>query len=122
MRRLFLFLIAGAAGFAVDLGALSALISAGADPYSARAVSFLLAVVTTYLINATQTFRARDRIGIGSFLLYIAASLGGLATNLIVYVAAVANGLSPQIALAIASAAALTVNFFGYGKVFARRR
>lgn len=120
------FLVAGAAGFAVDSGLLLALsLGAGWAPLTARLVSFALALVATWLINRLWTFRtaAQDksarRIG-AEFLGYSAVQVTGGAANFAVYASIVAlTGVSPVqllVALAAGSATGLLINYLGARK------
>ncbi len=118
MKRVARFGLAGATGFAVDLGVLLLMLSLGAGPWLGRAVSFAVAVSVTYLINAAYTFEARERIGPRSFVLYVSASLGGLAVNAAIYAALVLAGLPPALALTGAGAGAMLFNYASYTRIF----
>lgn len=75
------FVVAGAVGFIVDAGVLYATLYAGAGWYAGRVVSFLAAVVVTWLINRRWTFGAHAAAPtMAEFLRYLSAmSLGALA-------------------------------------------
>ncbi len=115
-RQLPRFVLAGAVGFVVDAGVLYAALAAGLGYYSGRTVSFLVAVVITWLINRNWTFEARPtRPTLAEFGRYFAAmSLGG-AVNYATY--AIVVGLLPiaawlpLAAVAAGSIAGLGVNF-----------
>lgn len=115
-RQLPRFALAGTTGFVVDAGVLYAALAAGLDYYSGRAVSFFVAVVTTWLINRTWTFGAsRTRPTAAEFARYFAAmSLGG-AVNYVTYAIVVSllprAAWLPLAAVAAGSIAGLGVNF-----------
>jgi putative flippase GtrA len=118
VTRVARFGLAGGVGFALDFLVLLAMLQLGFGPWLGRAVSFAAAVVATYLLNARFTFSAADSIGPRSFVLYLAASLGGLALNVAIYAALVVAGLSPALALVCASAAAMVFNYASYSRIF----
>jgi putative flippase GtrA len=118
MSRAARFGAVGVAGFAVDFLVLAAALAAGLGPFAGRALSFFAAVFSTYLLNANFTFGAGDRIGPRTFALYLAASLGGLAANLLAYVLLVWAGAPALAALAVASLCGMTLNYLGYSRIF----
>jgi putative flippase GtrA len=115
-RETFLFGVAGTLGFAVDTAVLYALEGA-MGPFYARIVSFLAAVLTTWLVNRNLAFR--DRASAMSrqneFLSYLTLMLLGGAVNYGVYSALVL--WSPLVrehlvlGVAAGSLAGMTVNF-----------
>ena len=125
------FLVAGAAGFAVDYGMLLAFTGAlHWPPLMARVGSVALAISSTWLINRMWTFRpaagetrardiAREALGYG------AVQLTGAAANFLIYASLVAilgsKPLNLLAALVAGSCAALAINYFGARRfVFAR--
>src|SRR3954453_12927669 len=125
--RLARFLVAGAVGFVVDVGILTGLVWLGADPRPGRLASFLAAMTVTWLINRSTTFG--DRVGtptFAEFLRYGAASAVAAIINLGVYMGLVTWGEPfrtwPVLAVTIATALSMAVNFWSYLKlVFAPR-
>jgi len=125
------FLVAGAIGFAVDSGLLLAFVhSLGWPPLQARAASFALALLATWLINRLWTFRAAaqdksaSRMG-AEFLSYGVVQATGGAANFAIYAAVVAlaghEPLPLLAALAAGSATGLAINYLGARKfVFTR--
>jgi len=113
----------GTVGFIVDGGVLQLLVWAGWGPIAARLVSFPAAVLATWLLNRTITFRDEGP-ALRSLGRYIVVSLGGAAVNFLVYttlvLASSAMAALPIIPLAIASIIALAFNFLG-SKHFAFR-
>lgn len=120
------FALAGGLGFLVDAGVLKALIWTGLDPRPARLVSFLAALATTWIVNRSAAFR--DRAGppsLAEFGRYAAASAAAGAVNLGVYFGLVTAvpvfAAWPVAALAVATAASMSLNFWSYFRlVFAR--
>jgi putative flippase GtrA len=111
------FVAVGAAGFLIEALLLHLLVTRSAwSPFTARAVSFPLAVVATFLLNRAWTFPGRARSSpFSAFGGYLTIQLIGAAINLLVYVAAIEafDGLRgwPVLALACGAAAALAFNF-----------
>lgn len=113
--RILSFGLVGVVGFFVDAAVL-ALFIGGLGPYGGRAVSFAAAVLTTWALNRSTTFR--DRAGglplaveLGRYAL--AMCLGG-AVNYGVYAGLVgafgAEGLVPFAALGAGSLSGMCVN------------
>ena len=61
IRQFLRFCIVGGVGFGIDAGVLSFLSSVGFDFYSARGISFMVAVTFTWIGNRQFTFRAEKR-------------------------------------------------------------
>lgn len=128
MRQFAFFCVSGGLAFLIDAGLTQAWVSfAGLDPWSARALSFPVAVTATWLFNRSITFRIAVGSGLlGEWLRYVGTQLLGLSLNLGVY--AVLVGLSstaarwPALAVAAGSIVGLFANFFGAKHVaFAQR-
>lgn len=115
-RQLVRFAIAGVVGFVVDAGVLYLALWMGLGYFAGRAVSFLCAVVTTWLINRTYTFHGhRERSIVAEFGHYLVAmALGGIV-NYAVYSAVVVSApkgaLTPLLAVAAGVAAGMSINF-----------
>ena len=110
------FCVVGALGFAADAGMLVLLMSHfGLGPVAARIFSIIFAVCITWAANRVWTFRSRDSARIAEWSRYAMTSAAGAAVNFTVYAALINTvpGIEPIFALAIASAVALAVNFFG---------
>ncbi|MEM9796764.1 MAG: GtrA family protein [Pseudomonadota bacterium] len=114
------FLLAGGLGFVVDAGVLALGLAIGLPAWAARIPSFLLAVVTTWLLNRRITFRSDTRPTLREFGRYLAAMSLGLGVNYAAYITFVALGLHPLLALAVASCAGIVVNYLGARKVLDR--
>lgn len=115
MQRLSRFIVVGAIGFIVDAAVLYAMLALSVDHFSGRLVSFLFAVVTTWLINRRYTFTPRDQSLLAEFGRYLVAMSGGAIVNFIAYSITMAllskSWLTPALAVGIGSLAGLTVNF-----------
>jgi putative flippase GtrA len=117
MRQFAWFCVSGTLAFAVDAGVLQLLLSfAGLDPYSARVLSFLCAVTTTWLFNRHITFPHGSGLAWPrEWLLYVSTQLGGAGLNYAVYAALVFFVPLvrdwPVLGVAAGSAAGLVLNF-----------
>lgn len=125
LRRGFWFAVAGVVGFAVDAGILQSLVWLGSDPLVARLGSFAAAIVATWLVNRRFAFgdRAKGSM-VWEFLRYLAASALAAIINLGVYTLLILWGdpfrSQPVLALVIATAVSMTVNFVSYLKLVFR--
>lgn len=115
-RELILFVLIGAAAFAVDVGVLYVLKSA-MGVYGGRAASFACAVIFTWLLNRRFTFGDRPSGGAppAEFVRYFSVMLVGGGINYLVYVVLVtaSDGVArqPVWGVAVGSGAGLLVNF-----------
>lgn len=116
MREFLLFAIAGLCGFVVDTAVLYALTEA-LGPFYARGVSFVAAVLATWLINRTFAFRERkSALSIKrEFVSYLVLMLAGGAVNYAVYSGLVISYPLVQkhliIGVAVGSIAGMLINF-----------
>jgi putative flippase GtrA len=109
----------GVAGFTVDAAVLHAMVDLfGLNPFTGRLVSFSVAVVTTWLLNRSFTFRHQTSHGpIRQAMLYAAVQGAGGLANIAAYSVAIAS--APQlrhmllIPLAMGSAVGLCLTFLG---------
>ena len=122
--RLLRFLGVGAFGFLVDAGMTLALVHIGVNPFAARILAILLALIATYLANRTVTFRADGRANAGEGARYGSVGLASSAVNYLVYSAALTllPSMPPAFALAIGSAVALAFSYLGYSRLVFRSR
>lgn len=117
MKQLSQFAFAGVIGFLVDAGVLT-IASPSLGPYYGRLLSFAAAVLTTWVINRSLTFRqSRGQKPVHRELaLYVLTTLGGGTINLAAYSVVVYwLGRSPLIlpaAVAFGSLAGMAVNFW----------
>lgn len=125
--RILPFAIAGAIGFCVDAGLL--LLAAPAmGPVAGRLVSFVAAVVTTWLINRNFAF-ADKASGHGKameFLRYFLAMLPGAAVNWLAYGIVVAvlsdSAIGLVLAVAAGSLAGMATNLVAADTLVFRKR
>ena len=121
-RQFFLFCVVGTAGFLVDVAVLYALVQ-WLGWYGARGLSFLAAVVTTWLLNRRFTFGASRsaqpvaplRTTSAEFLTYLVSMLAGAAVNYAAFVAVTLVLRGPwvgMVGVAAGSIAGLSVNYF----------
>ncbi|MBL0925769.1 MAG: GtrA family protein [Sphingomonadaceae bacterium] len=119
IRSFIRFAITGAAGFAVDAATLSLLLATtGLGPYFSRALSFPVALGITWYLNRIWTFERTDQARLPQSARYVMVQLLGAAFNFAIFALCISIGPPvfgrfPIIALAIASAAAMILNFVG---------
>lgn len=128
-RRLPGFVLVGAIGFVIDAGILTVLMTGfGFDHYSARAISFTVAVTATWYMNRRWVFE-RNAVPMSGreYTSYLIVQVIGAVINLSVFVAVIE--LVPELAripvipLAIGAAAALLFNFSASSRfVFSKPR
>ncbi|HYD32889.1 MAG TPA: GtrA family protein [Azospirillaceae bacterium] len=126
VRQFLKFGLAGIAGLSVDTVALYALLyGVGTDFYSGRAVSFLMAVTTTWALNRAFTFKG-DHPGPmwRQWLAFLGANSFGAVVNYATYAALVTWSLLaaayPIIAVAAGSIAGMFFNFAASKKLVFR--
>lgn len=114
------FATVGALGFCVDALALIFLISIGVDPYAARAASFALAAMVSWILNRNWTFRQPSGSRVDEALLlseFMLVQTVGIICNYAIYAALISRWTvtpsSALAALAIGSAAGFLTNFAG---------
>lgn len=119
--------LVGAAGFTIDAVILHGLVHAGLNYFSGRLVSFSIAVICTWLMNRSFTFRTPSAHGtFKEAAIYIGVQCAGGAANIGVYTLAIA--LVPAlkswllIPLAMGSAAGLCLTFIGSKHLAFRER
>ncbi|HEX3847007.1 MAG TPA: GtrA family protein [Steroidobacteraceae bacterium] len=117
LRQIARFIVVGGLGFAIDGGLLYTLVSRGADPYLARAISFPPAVTATWYLNRVWTFAARSQAPRSQYLRYLAVQGAGALGNYAVYALILAfvrhTAERAFAAFAAGSAAGLLINFVG---------
>lgn len=127
IRKFMLFAIAGGAGFVTDTAVLY-LLKGALGPYAARVVSFLVGVLTTWLINRSLAFKGqlKDVPIWREFLNYLGAMILGGAVNYAIYavlvatVAFVADHLIVGVAAGVAGG--MMVNFLLADKLVFKSR
>ena len=107
----------GVAGFAIDTTVLYlAMNLLGAGHYSGRALSFMVAVTSTWALNRRFTFHAqRSSNFLAEWAKFFTANTAGGLTNYCVYAALVAGSAVvanwPVLGVAAGSLAGLAINF-----------
>lgn len=113
------FVVVGGIGFIVDAGILAILVHGyGWGDYTARGISFAVAVTVTWYLNRRFVFTAGQTANRKSeYTRYLAVQGTGMAINFLVYSLCIAtNELMdtwPVLALAVGSAVALIFNYVG---------
>lgn len=107
------FLIAGTLGFLTDAGILwAATTKAEIDPYSARLMSFSVALLVTWALNSTFTFKSNQKRSKKQFGSYVSVQVSSFGLNYAIYSGIVWLGWTmPLIALVIASVIAMFYSF-----------
>ena len=110
------FTAVGVAGFCVDAGILTLLMKSGWTVIASRAVSFLLAVSVTWLLNKLWTFQGAGKRGAPrEYALYVGAQVVGAGINLGVFFVLISLGPSlrelPVIPLAAGAIVSLGFNY-----------
>lgn len=106
----------GVAGFVVDWACLTMFLWLGAGFPLGRALSFMCAVTSTWLLNRLWTFASTDPLLLRQFVRFVSANAVGGALNYGVSVLLVLAlpdlfGAYPVLAIAAGSLAGLAANF-----------
>jgi len=113
------FVVVGGIGFVIDASILAILVHGYSwGDYTARLVSFAVAVTATWYLNRRYVFSARKTLDRRSeYSRYLVVQLIGMAINFLVYSLCIATveimDQWPVLALAVGSAVALFFNFLG---------
>ena len=127
IRKFLLFGLAGGAGFVVDTAILY-LLKGALGLYGARAISFLCAVATTWIINRSFAFKGQSaNLPVWrEFLHYLGAMILGGVVNYAVYAALVATiplvAEQPVLGVAAGVVAGMFVNFLLADKLVFRQK
>jgi putative flippase GtrA len=110
------FSVVGTIAFVVDAGTLQAALALGADHYSGRLLSYLVAATAAWALNRRYTFRLGAREGLAlEWLHYLAANAVGGLVNYLTYAGAVllfdTVRAWPVLGVAAGSATGLAFNF-----------
>lgn len=126
IRQILFFAVAGVIGLLVDIAVLYAVRDA-IGPFYGRAMSFLAAVLATWLVNRAFTFRGRSS-GLSrkrEFTAYLTLMLAGGAVNYAAYSALVLGSATVRqhlfLGVAAGSLAGMAVNFITSKYVLFRR-
>ncbi|MEQ8392805.1 MAG: GtrA family protein [Thalassospira sp.] len=107
------FVVVGTLGFLTDAGLLWLTThKAGLDPYSGRLVSFSMALLVTWVLNSTFTFKNREKSGKRQLGSYVTVQVSSFGLNYAIYSALVwLNWAAPLIALLIAAFISMFYSF-----------
>ncbi|MBX2833086.1 MAG: GtrA family protein [Rhodospirillales bacterium] len=107
------FIVVGTLGFLTDASVLWLTThKAGFDPYSGRLISFSIALLVTWALNSTFTFKNSEKRGKRQFGSYVTVQVSSFCLNYVIYSALVWLGwATPFIALVIASLIAMFYSF-----------
>jgi putative flippase GtrA len=120
--------VVGGVGFLVDAGVLYAVTQGilRLDPFTGQAIAFAAAVLVTWLLNRTWTFRSTaPKGGVRQAALYIGVQCAGLGATFSVYSLVIVLFNTPKpwlvVPLALGAIAGLCVNFLGAKHLAFRR-
>ncbi|HVO03104.1 MAG TPA: GtrA family protein [Candidatus Cybelea sp.] len=121
--------VVGVLGFLVDAGLLRELLAAGLGYYGGRAISFLAAATTTWILNRSFTFRrdARPRTHpAAEWFAYVGLMLIGGGANYgvaaLAYESVDLVRQHPEIAVALGSLAGMAINYWSAKIMIFERR
>jgi len=118
----FRFVVVGCLGFVVDAGVVFVLYETGVSPVVARIPALAAAILTTWTLNRTLTFRVNAPKSRNEVLRYVAVALSAAALNFLLYTALVLMGVWPVAAVAASTIVLLFYSFFGYRRFAFRPR
>ena len=114
------FVIVGVIGFIVDGGGTWLLVHLGAPPVAARIGPLLLAIVVTWLLNRSLTFKVERPRSRAELLRYATVALSSAAMNFVLYSVLVLVGVHPLAAVTVATLVLLLYSFFAYRRMVFR--
>jgi putative flippase GtrA len=114
------FAVVGVVGFIVDGGGTFLLVRAGFSPFVARVPALAAAILTTWVLNRTLTFRAKHPRSVSELARYVSVALSSALLNYLLYGVLVASGIAPLIAVAVATVVLMLGSFFAYRRVVFR--
>ena len=112
-----LFVLIGVTGFAIEYGLISVLIYIfDTNPYLPRVVSFPIALLTTWILNRTFTYRVMTPVTWLELGRYLGANILAQTSNIILYMLACSPliGFSPLISLILASTFSVLISMVVY--------
>lgn len=124
MTKVLSFAVAGGIGFIVDAGVLTLLLAATPlDPFSARLVSILIALSSTWLLNRNLTFGPSGRSLASEGVRYGGVGATTSIVNYLIYsvMLIVFPRMPPLVALVAASGIAMILSYFGYARLVFNR-
>ncbi len=114
------FVVVGVLGFVVDGGGTWLLVRAGLPPLVARVPALASAIVVTWLLNRTLTFRVEAPKSRAELTRYAAVALSSAFFNFLLYGVLVSVGVPPFVAVALATIVLLLYSFVAYRRVVFR--
>lgn len=108
------FLLVGGVGYLVDVGLTYLFMHLVANPYVARVPAVLAAMMVTWAINRTFTYRSAARASWRQLLRYMTVASAVAALNFLLYSALVYMGSPPVLAITFATAVQAILSFFLY--------
>lgn len=111
------FVLAGAMAFATDATVLALLTRTTAiDPFTARIVAILLAMVAGYFAHRRFSFAVGNPPSMREFGKFLGVASGAAILNYAIYAVAllVAPQIDPLAALVVATAVSMVASYFGY--------
>jgi putative flippase GtrA len=114
------FVVVGGIGFVVDGGGTWLLAHLGVPPVLARIPPLLAAIIVTWLLNRTLTFRVDKPKSRAELTRYTTVALSSALMNFFLYSGFVLAGVHPLIAVAMATVLLLLYSFFAYRRLVFR--
>lgn len=114
------FVVVGVLGFVVDGGGTALLVYLGVHPLLARIPALLAAIVVTWLLNRSLTFKVDKPKSRVELLRYAAVALSSALMNFLLYGGLVLAGLQPFFAVAVATVVLLLYSFLAYRRLVFR--
>ena len=118
IKKLSRFAAIGLMGFVVDVGVAITLIGLGLSPFAARIISIGGAMLVTWRLNRAFTFGASETSQAAEGMRYAIVAVFVASFNYAVYAGLVA--MAPQLpiglAIAVSTAASMSLSFIGYGR------
>lgn len=113
MKKCARFIAVGAIGFAIDAGLLWTITTKeNVNPYSARLISFSSALIITWILNSSFTFKTRKANKKKQFNSYIAVQAISFGLNYSMYSGIVwLNWSAPLVALVVAALVSMVFSF-----------
>ncbi len=112
--------LVGGIGFVVDGGGTWLLAHLGVPPLLARVPPLLAAIVVTWLLNRTLTFKVDKPKSRAELMRYATVALSSALMNFLLYSAFVFAGMPPLLAVAAATILLLLYSFFAYRRMVFR--
>lgn len=116
--RIIRFILVGSVAFLLDAGLVFAMTNIGFSLYLSRALSLIVVVLFTFMLNRRATFNKSGLPEAREVVAYVGASLVGLGINYAIFTIAIFCHFPWIIAMAVSTLIASTFNFLVYGRIF----